>query len=259
MPTTATNTFNQQEIQPAIGTALDRTIAIGLAPSQSLARGTILGELAGTDAVWTITITASTSGGFFTISETVPSAVGPTAHIAWSATNATLLANLQTALDATFGKTGGQSNVQAALGTITAGIGTLTLTAKEALGNRPVTFTLADSTTGGTGTTIASTTTGVKVTPGQYKAYASGNTDGSQIPKVILMRDCQVDGSGNITESPTANQSGGQWGQTYLTTHAYFTGPFNIGDLTGLDSNAVTVMGGRIVQGNLADGGIFMF
>jgi len=259
MPTVAQNTFSQQEIQPIVGTALDRTIAVGLAPNQSLARGTILGELAGTDAKYTITITASTSGGYFTISMTSPSAIGPTAHIAWNGTNATLLANLQTALNTTFGTTNGNPNVKAALGTITAGIGTLTISGNELYGNQPLTFTLADSTTGGTGTTIASTTTGVKVTPGQYAAYASGNTDGTQIPKVILMRDCQTDASGNITESPTASQVGGQWGQTYKTTPAYFTGPFSIGDLVGLDANAVTVMGGRLVQGNLTDGGIFMF
>lgn len=256
MPLTPQNTFSQLELQPGIANGLDRQYAIGLAPSQTLARGTVMGELASTDAVYTITITAATSGGFFTVSMTVPSALGPTAHVVWSATNATLLANLQAALNTTFGLTGGQANLQAALGTITAGIGTLTITGRELYGNKLLTLTLADSTTGGTGTTIASTTTGVVVAPGQFKAYASGNTDGSQIPKCLLMRDCISDANGNITESPTAGQTSGQWGQTCLVTDAYYTGVFRIQNLTGLDANAVTVLGAKIILGNLNDGGL---
>jgi hypothetical protein len=258
MPTAATNNFSLVELQPAIATGLERTIAIGLAPNQNLARGTVLGELASTDAKWTITISASTSGGTFKLTMTSPAA-GQTAAITWNATNTTLLANIQAALNAKYGTTGGTPNVLAAAVALTAGIGTISLVGQELYGAQPLTWTLQDSTTGGSGTTIATTTTGVKVTPGQYKAYASGNTDGSQIPKVILMRDCQSDANGLITESATSSQVGGQWGQQYLTTQAYFTGPFQIGELTGLDANAVTVMGGRIVQGNLSDGGIFHF
>lgn len=259
MPTTATNVFLLDELQPGIANGLDRTMAIGLAPSQNLAKGTLIGELAGTDAKSTITISASTSGGSFTLSQTVPAALGPTAAITWSATNATLLANIQAAVDATFGTTSNGKNIVVAAVSLTAGIGTISLTGNNAYGNKPITWTLADSTSGGSGTTIASTTAGVAVTPGQYKAYASGNSDGSQIPKCILMRACQSDASGNITESSTSGQAGGQWGQTYLVTDAYYTGAFRVADIIGLDANAVTVLGGRFIQGKLSDDGIFVF
>src|SRR5436305_6504339 len=51
-------------------------------------------------------------------------------------------------------------------------------------------------------------------TPGTYKAYASGNADGSQVAKAILAFDIATDAGGLITLTPTSGQStGGEYGE----------------------------------------------
>jgi hypothetical protein len=94
-------------------------------------------------------------------------------------------------------------------------------------------------------------------TPGTFKAYTSGASDGSQIPKSILEYACATDASGNITLGGAA--TGGQFGETRLVVPAYFTGAFKTAELvqTGagaIDANAVTVLGAHLVSGTLADG-----
>lgn len=84
-------------------------------------------------------------------------------------------------------------------------------------------------------------------TPGTYKAYAAANTDGSQVPKAILMYPVTTDALGNVTGI-------GDFGATYHTTPVYVSGEFKTTDLVGLDQNAVTVMVGRITDGTLANG-----
>lgn len=112
---------------------------------------------AGTNEVQTLTIGGTPTGGTFKL------AFGSmvTAAITWSATNATLIANMNTALDAVFGT----ASIVAAVGTMTAGIGTATLTfsgneyAKRAVPN----MTVALNSLTGTSPTlaIAETTPGV--------------------------------------------------------------------------------------------------
>jgi hypothetical protein len=77
---------------------------------------------AGTNEVQTLTIGGTPSGGTFKVmwDGAISSA------ITWSATNATLLANLQAALDAMVNL--GTNYVVATAGTLTAGIGTILLT-----------------------------------------------------------------------------------------------------------------------------------
>jgi hypothetical protein len=88
-------------------------------------------------------------------------------------------------------------------------------------------------------------------TPGTFIAYASGNADGSQIPKGILQYAVTTDGSGNAT---IANEQG----LTQKAVPMYIGGIFNIADLTGLDANAVTKLGGNIVMG-IISAGLFQF
>lgn len=83
-------------------------------------------------------------------------------------------------------------------------------------------------------------------TPGTYKAYASGNSDGSQVPKGFLVYAC-VAASGAIT---VANQQG----VTQRDVPMYYSGEFKTTDLTGLDANAVAVLNGNYISGVLADG-----
>ena len=88
----------------------------------------------------------------------------------------------------------------------------------------------------------------VSATPGTYKAYASGNTDGSQIPKLILRSSVTTDGSGNVTRA-------GEHGATYKHAPAYFPkGAWRTQDLTGLDANALSVLQGALTQGTLSTG-----
>lgn len=113
---------------------------------------------AGTDEVQTITIDAT--GGTFKL------AFGTqiTAAISWSATNATLVANVDAALEALSAI--GTGNVTTAVGTMTAGVGTLTVTFTAALGRMAVpTLTVANNSLTGTATlSVAETTPGVTAT-----------------------------------------------------------------------------------------------
>jgi hypothetical protein len=118
--------------------------------------------VAGTDEVWTLTIGGTPTGGTFKLK------FGPfvSGAITWSSTNATLLANIQAALDA-------MANINtngfiASAGSLTAGIGTVLLTAGGNLTKLAVQETFSVHTNALTGTAptldIAETTPGVTAT-----------------------------------------------------------------------------------------------
>jgi len=111
----------------------------------------------GTSSVNTLDIKASTSGGSGTLTFgglTTPS-------FAWNATNATFLANLQLALDNTFGT----NAFVATAGTLTSGIGTILITASNRLAKLAIgAMTVTSSFTGGAAATISETTAGVTAT-----------------------------------------------------------------------------------------------
>lgn len=118
---------------------------------------TVGAPTAGTNAVQTLTIGGTPTSGTFRLSlEGIR-----TAAITWSATNATLLANMNTAMDAAWGT----SSVVATANSLTAGIGTITLTfganrAKQVVG----VIAIADNSLAGTAPTlaVANTTPGVE-------------------------------------------------------------------------------------------------
>lgn len=114
---------------------------------------------AGTSEVQTLTIGGTPTGGTFRLSfEGVR-----TGSITWSATNATLLANMNAAMDAAWGT----ASVVAAAGTLTAGIGTVTLTfgANRALQAVPTIAVNENALTGSAPTlAVAETTPGVDAT-----------------------------------------------------------------------------------------------
>jgi hypothetical protein len=93
-------------------------------------------------------------------------------------------------------------------------------------------------------------------TPGTFKAYASGNSDGSQTPKLILRHDCVTDASGFITYGSSITAGQGQDGAPVQSkaTDAYYCGIFKTTDIPNLDAGAVTALGARIISGNLANG-----
>lgn len=126
---------------------------------------------AGTSAVQTLTIGGTPTGGTFKLAlDGIQSAA-----IAWSATNATLLANILAALVAM--PNIGAAGVTVAAGTLTAGIGTITLTFAAQNATRVIsTMTVADNSLTGTTPTLAVATT----TPGV-------NADGLGAPKGALL------------------------------------------------------------------------
>lgn len=114
---------------------------------------------AGTNEVQTLTIGGTPTGGTFKLAYDGFT----TGAITWSATNATLLANINAALDA-LGNLG-SSYVVATAGTLTAGIGTVLLTfSGGSVAKRAVnTMSVADNSLTGTSPTlaVAETTPGV--------------------------------------------------------------------------------------------------
>ncbi len=144
---------------------------------------------AGTDEVHTITTGGTITGGTFTYS------VGgyTSGPIAWSATNATLVANIDAAVEAL--PVVGTGGAVVAVGTATAGIGTFTITfsggnrARQPVGTPAVDGTLLTGTS--PTVAVARTTPGVNAYPNQagvgstYTDYSTGivysNTSGSAI------------------------------------------------------------------------------
>lgn len=117
--------------------------------------------VAGTNEVQTLTIGGTPTGGTFTLTYDGFT----TAAITWVNVNATLLASINTALDAL--PNGAASAIVATAGTLTAGIGTILLTFSGApLAKRAVNLMTATSSLTGTAPTlaIAETTPGVDVT-----------------------------------------------------------------------------------------------
>jgi hypothetical protein len=104
---------------------------------------------------------------------------------------------------------------------------------------------LAASTTFAKGTVLGEVT----ATPGTYRAYASGNVDGSQTPKGILRYGCTTDASGNITliGEQGATQ---QHAPMIMGAGAYW----KTSELVGMDANAVTLLKAALVSGDLTSG-----
>lgn len=145
------------------------------------ATGTIRGTLgplriagapvAGTNEVQTLTLGGTPTGGTFKL--TFGGLVS--AAITWSATNATLLANIQAALDAFAALGATASQVVATAGTLTAGIGTVVLTfsgSNVSARNMGAAFGTVNNLTGTAPTlAVARTTPGVDVS---FRAAAIG-------------------------------------------------------------------------------------
>lgn len=112
----------------------------------------------GTNEVDTLTIQTSTSSGTFTLAI---ASGRTTAPITWSATNATLLANIDAALEAL--PQVGVGGVTTAALALTAGIGTITLTftGKNAAQDFPLLSIGTNSLVGGTAPTVTTSTAGV--------------------------------------------------------------------------------------------------
>ena len=85
-------------------------------------------------------------------------------------------------------------------------------------------------------------------TPGEFKAYATGNADGSETAKAILPWDITTDGSKNITVG------GAEFGVTYKSIPVYVSGQFKTSELTGLDAAGIVDFGGHLLSGTVSAG-----
>lgn len=112
----------------------------------------------GTNEVDTLTIQSGTSAGTFTLTTAGGRTTTP---ITWSATDATLIANIDAAVEAL--NAVGVGGVTTAAGTGSSGIGTytLTFTGKNAASDPALLSIGTNSLTGGTAPTITTTTAGV--------------------------------------------------------------------------------------------------
>lgn len=84
---------------------------------------------------------------------------------------------------------------------------------------------------------------------GTYVKYVRGASDGTQLAECILRRACVTDANGNITYVGTVSE----YGDTQVTTSAWFGGVFRMVDLNatganGLDAAGATAMGGRVYR-----------
>jgi hypothetical protein len=241
MASSATNTFYLQGVEPLYQHEVAR-ISVKLPNSVTYARGTVLGELTGTNAVQTITISAT--GGTFTITFGAQT----TGALAYNATAAVV----QSALE-------GLSSIGVNNIAVTLSGSVYTLTFQNALGSGPratVTTNPASLTGGGGTANAASVTTGVVATLGTYKAWDEYGTDGSQFAKAILEYDCATDSSGNITFGGASG--GGDKGQTWPVAPAFIKGSFATADLVqsgvGMICAANVAQLGRLVEGTTVNG-----
>jgi hypothetical protein len=249
MPLIPNTYLSNAKLEPVYDADLARERAVAIKASQTIARGTILGEIAGTNAVQTVTL-----GGAFAAGDTVAYTFGgqSTAALAYNASAATIQAASQAL------STIGAGNC---LVTGLAG-GPYTFTFVGALGYQVVgaiTTTPVSVSTTGTAT-VVQTTAGATLGPGVFAAYASGHSDGTQTPKCILRYDVITDSNGIITLGTTsANASPLADGNPLTTVPVFVSGVFKTIDLTGLDSTAVTDLLMRFESGNLTNGGIVRF
>lgn len=211
------------------------SLAFDPAPNLNVALGTVMGQVtAAVNDVDTLTITGTPSGGTFTITIENNTGLYTTTALAYNASTATV----QTAVQALANIGAGNVLVTGTAGTsyVLTGAGAL---AGYAIG----TVTATGSFTGGTSPAIANVHTTPNILVGQIKPYASGSSDGSQIPVGLSKWAFTTDINGNITLG-----SGNTFGiaQGHLqTVPLWITGPFRESELVGLDSNAITKFGGR--------------
>lgn len=241
MPTTSLFGFGGAKLEPLKNPEDARLEHVNLAQG-TYAKGTLLGEMAGRSSIQTLTITGTPTSGDFTLTF----GADTTAAIAFSATATAVAAALN--LLASVIAAGG---VDATGGPLP---GTGVVIRFRNSGARTA-ITSTDNLGGGSApaTHITQTQTGTAGTAGRYKAYASGNTDGSENPTHILQYACIVDSSQNISIGDTA---GGEWGILNKSAPAYRCGYFACEDLVGLDATAVTRMNARLEAGDTTTGRI---
>lgn len=236
--------FNNSPLLPLFQGRDVQEVHVNFPPNVTIQKGTLLGLVtASGNDVQTLTIAGGPTGGTFTIAVTLSGVTQTTTAIAYNATPAAV----QTALQ-NLSLLGSNVTVTGTAGT------SYVLTFGGSLSNTPIPLVAtAGSFTGGASPTITPVHTTVGSTAGTAAAYASGNSDGSQIPRAIAKFTVTTDVQGKITLGPQVG--GGQWGEVEASAPAYFSGTFKTEDLIGLDANALTVWTrAQLLTGTIASG-----
>lgn len=243
---TPVDSYINNELQPYMMPEKAIRQAINLAPSTTFAKGTVLGQItSAANEVQTVTISGTPTGGDFTLTVEFP--VGNRQTTAAIAYNAAASA-VQSALRAL-------SNVGPTGVTVTGGAlpgSAVTLTFGGTLAGQPIPIlTSTSALTGGSSPAIAHASTTKGRTAGTYKAYANGNSDGSQDARCILPYAVITDAAGYISFSDAA--TGGDFGEKTFNIPAYFGGCFKQSDLVGLDANGLADLNGSVLSGAIAN------
>jgi len=192
-------------------------LPVKLLPSLTLAKGTVLGELAGTGSA----VTGITLAG---LSTTTPGLQTAT----MSATNANLLPGSVLVVD------------------VGANQETVTVLTKPTSTTFTAVFNKTHAASGVAVSGAAMTGTGM------YGVYADANADGTGVAKCLLKHAVATDTSGQI--SLGTSSTGGPQGEKSLDTPAYFGGSFKCSELTGLDAAALADLQAHLMHGGITDG-----
>jgi len=101
----------------------------------------------------------------------------------------------------------------------------------------------------------AGTVCGVVSATGAAKAYANGNSDGSETAQIIAMYDMYSDGTNVSLTSDSALLAG----ETADSAPFYIAGFFECAELIGLDANGITDMKARLIGANTVSGILALF
>jgi hypothetical protein len=228
----ATTTFSSDILQPANGTPPAGKGNVRLPALADWAKGTVLGFVTGTGAavseVQRITVT-STPSGTFRLSWSGGGLTYQTGAITYSGTAATMVANIQAAVDALFGT-----------GLVTvSGTGPYDLTFGGDLANKSIPLpTIISSLTGGS---LAVTEQAVGH-PGSGLAvpYDDAASDGRQVARCVLIAPVKTDIYGQVQGNTPGSQK--------TSAEVYVSGTFYVSDLPSsgagsLDAAAVVDLG----------------
>lgn len=241
MPVTAQNIYSANRLDPLFDFEDAITLVSNFVPNSTILKGTVLGPVtAAVNDVQTLTIGAS--GGTYTITYTDPiSGVQKTTASLNYNDNA---AAQQAAMNAAgvLGTSG--------IAVTSTGPWTYTFSGTAYAGKAQPLLTVNTSLLTGGGASFAHTTSGAPA--GVLKPYASGNSDGSQIPYGIAQYDMFIDANGNVYLGATSAVS--QWGEVRKDAPYYIAGTFDTSVLVGLDANAISAGKWRLVSGAVAAG-----
>lgn len=236
------------------GNCTARTVAGNFAPNLVIPQGTALTlTVAAANDVQSISITGTPTGGTFQLVVPYDGYTLTSGLIKYNATaggsetgNGTSATPYVSVLGALLALLGA-GNVTTSGGALPGTAVAVTFAGKFA--GQPMTPMTANISglTGGT-PVFANTHTTTGAIANTYAKYAgSGNCVG------FSEYDVATDAAGNVS---FGLQAGSQFGVTYLSAPVYINGDFLLSDLSGVDANAVTTLGARMIIGSLSAGGV---